>query len=248
MSKTIPLDNKFEDRSDDEEELIMVCPSLVEKKSNSKKVSSRPTEDSVVPESTEPVAEPTTEPTTEPVNSVTVVDYSEKSFVVRGDTMAIKEHMKSKGGLWNSRLKGGGAWLFPKTKREAVETMLSNIKDLQVEYIEPTDGLVVPKAKAEPKVSKAEAKIVDDGRQGVFWDMDLPEKGSTVKIFISGTPLDFIVTGFGMDKDDKNRKVVTNIFLDSKTSDKKDYLLIIMNGEWKLDGVTSSEQRVIFMK
>jgi hypothetical protein len=43
--------------------------------------------------------------------------YSEKCIVVRGeDTTKAKEHLLSMGGKYNSRLRGGPGWIFPKTK------------------------------------------------------------------------------------------------------------------------------------
>lgn len=53
--------------------------------------------------------------------------YSDKSFVIRGDTTRYKEDIKSMGGKWNSRLKEKnsedkfGAWLFWNDKRAEVD-------------------------------------------------------------------------------------------------------------------------------
>lgn len=44
-----------------------------------------------------------------------------KSFVVKGDTKAIKEGLKDLGGRWNGSL---GGWLFPKTKEVEVAAYL----------------------------------------------------------------------------------------------------------------------------
>lgn len=44
-------------------------------------------------------------------------EYSEKSFVLRGDTKPHKEQMKKMGGKWNTNLKGGPGWVFSKAKR-----------------------------------------------------------------------------------------------------------------------------------
>jgi len=44
-----------------------------------------------------------------------------KSFLVKGDTKAIKEDLKEMGGRWNNTLKG---WVFPKTKEVEVAEYL----------------------------------------------------------------------------------------------------------------------------
>ena len=48
-------------------------------------------------------------------------DISEKAFVVKGDTMAIKEQLKEAGGKWIPKYKG---WMFSKKRREQVNTII----------------------------------------------------------------------------------------------------------------------------
>lgn len=54
-------------------------------------------------------------------SNYTIVQYSEKSFVVKGDTRPIKDELKRLGGLWFKKECG---WLFSNKKREAVEAFL----------------------------------------------------------------------------------------------------------------------------
>lgn len=63
------------------------------------------------------------------VNSdITIQDYSEKSFIVKGSgTKAIKDQLKAIGGAWNGKL---GGWIFPKTKREQVDRLVG-VKPVQ---------------------------------------------------------------------------------------------------------------------
>ena len=51
-----------------------------------------------------------------------IINYSEKSFVVRGNTKDHKEDLKSLGGKWNSNLRDGGGWIFSNTKLPAFKT------------------------------------------------------------------------------------------------------------------------------
>jgi hypothetical protein len=53
---------------------------------------------------------------------ITIENYSERSFVVRGDTRAYKESLKKLGGKYNSRLRDGPGWIFPMTLKKDVES------------------------------------------------------------------------------------------------------------------------------
>jgi len=55
------------------------------------------------------------------ISNITITDYSEKSFVVRGDTETHKDDLKGLGGKWNARLRDGSGWIFPSTKKEEVK-------------------------------------------------------------------------------------------------------------------------------
>lgn len=60
-------------------------------------------------------------------DSVYIEDYEKdgeiKSFVVKGDTKAIKDEIKSLGGRWNKSLVG---WIFPMSKKLEVAAFLKN--------------------------------------------------------------------------------------------------------------------------
>jgi|21_taG_2_1085346.scaffolds.fasta_scaffold00057_11 hypothetical protein len=61
-----------------------------------------------------------TEPLQNTPSDIYIKDYSEKAIVVRGDTKPIKDHLKSLGGRFNFRLKGGAGWIFPKTRKNEI--------------------------------------------------------------------------------------------------------------------------------
>jgi hypothetical protein len=64
-------------------------------------------------------------------NTLTLEDYSDKSFVVRGeDTKKYKEELKNLGGRFNKNLNGGGGWIFSNKRREEVESFLNKNKKL----------------------------------------------------------------------------------------------------------------------
>lgn len=67
-------------------------------------------------------------------SGIEVEDYSEKSFVVRGDTQQYKDDLKAFGGKWNSRLTDRntgehfGAWIYPMSKKNQLLSWVSGAK------------------------------------------------------------------------------------------------------------------------
>lgn len=80
-------------------------------------------------------------PQFKPVETITgevnIIDYSDKSFAVIGDTKPIKDALKSLGGKFNFRLTCGAGWVFPKSKLDQVQTALGDIFNTPEEPIEP---------------------------------------------------------------------------------------------------------------
>lgn len=61
-------------------------------------------------------------------NGLKIVDYSEKSFAVIGETKPVKEQLKQLGGAWNRGLTCGAGWIFSNKARERVEEFLKTGK------------------------------------------------------------------------------------------------------------------------
>jgi hypothetical protein len=65
-------------------------------------------------------------------DQIYIEEYTQKSFVLKGDTKKYKETIKSLGGKWNSNLKDKkngekfGAWLFWSEKRKEIEKWVSS--------------------------------------------------------------------------------------------------------------------------
>ena len=55
-----------------------------------------------------------------------IIDYSEKSFVVVGNTKPIKDKLKEMGGRFNNKLSCGCGWVFPIAKEDEVLDFLSS--------------------------------------------------------------------------------------------------------------------------
>ena len=61
-----------------------------------------------------------------------IVNYSEKSFVITGNTKDFKDELKELGGRWNSKLTCGSGWVFSLTKKKELESWLSKKSSLPV--------------------------------------------------------------------------------------------------------------------
>jgi hypothetical protein len=56
--------------------------------------------------------------------STKIVEYSEKSVAVYGNTKEIKEQLKERGGRFNPRLKEGPGWIFSKKQEGALRDLI----------------------------------------------------------------------------------------------------------------------------
>jgi len=57
-------------------------------------------------------------------DSIEINDYTEKTFIVKGNTTEYKDRLKEIGGKWNGFKK---FWIFPNSKREEVERIFSDV-------------------------------------------------------------------------------------------------------------------------
>lgn len=57
---------------------------------------------------------------------LTVENYTDKSIVVRGSTKEYIDELKQLGGKWNSRLRDGPGWIFPKSKEKIIKSFISS--------------------------------------------------------------------------------------------------------------------------
>lgn len=58
--------------------------------------------------------------------AINIIDYSDKSFAVVGDTFPIRKELKQMGGCFNKRLSCGAGWIFSNKSREAVEKYIQS--------------------------------------------------------------------------------------------------------------------------
>lgn len=93
------------------------------------------------------------------MTDLTVENYSDKSFVVRGETKPHKDKLKELQGKWNSNLTGGGGWIFSNKHREAVDKYLSSLTDADESETKTASSKPKPVVKtvAQPAVKIASA-------------------------------------------------------------------------------------------
>ena len=61
---------------------------------------------------------------------ITISDYTNNSIVVQGETKKYKEDLKKLGGKYNSNLKNGPGWIFPKTSEKELSSFINGGKRL----------------------------------------------------------------------------------------------------------------------
>lgn len=59
-------------------------------------------------------------------DSISIEKYSERSFVVRGDTKPVKDALIEIGGKYNPHLRGGPGWIFSEKLRENVQSWIDS--------------------------------------------------------------------------------------------------------------------------
>lgn len=81
-----------------------------------------------------------------------LVYYSEKAFVLIGDTKAIKDKLKELGGRFNARLSCGAGWIFSKKKADEVRNLMASEKVEAVEELPALpEEIYIPELEEETK-------------------------------------------------------------------------------------------------
>lgn len=72
------------------------------------------------------------------MTNITIINYTEKSFVLVGDTKEYKDEIKNIGGKWNPKLKDCKGWIFSKKHLNKVVKFLKE-HSINYEFIEKQD-------------------------------------------------------------------------------------------------------------
>jgi hypothetical protein len=62
-----------------------------------------------------------------------IIDYSDKSFALFGDTKKYKEQLKLLGGKFNSNLKGQSGWIFSKIHKDKVISFMKTLNEEEIQ-------------------------------------------------------------------------------------------------------------------
>ena len=60
-------------------------------------------------------------------SQLNIDEYSEKAFVVRGDTKPYKDNLLNRRGKWNPNLKGGAGWIFSKRHLPTIKLFVDRV-------------------------------------------------------------------------------------------------------------------------
>lgn len=63
--------------------------------------------------------------------SIKIYDYTEKSFVLIGNSLAYKDKLKDIGGKWSSLRDGSKGWIFSKKRQEEVRDVIKSLGEME---------------------------------------------------------------------------------------------------------------------
>jgi hypothetical protein len=114
-------------------------------------------------------------------HQLTLEEYSEKSFVIRGDSKEYKEQLKTGYGKWNTGLKGGPGWIFSKKNMNTMKLFVNKInneteleeerkeynqkfKPMEAKY-DSDDEPLVPRKQVNCKLEKEQRKELEEQKR-----------------------------------------------------------------------------------
>jgi len=82
---------------------------------------------------------------------LTISEYSEKAFVVRGGNSKDAFELTKMHGKWNSRLKGGEGWIFSKKRLSAVQKFVAKVNESSSDESSSEENTSEPKSTSDRK-------------------------------------------------------------------------------------------------
>jgi hypothetical protein len=154
---------------------------------------------------------------------ITVSDYTNNSIVVQGETKKYKEDLKKLGGKYNSNLKNGPGWIFPKTSEKELSSFINGGKRLvSKEEEEKANELSKQKSKEwnEKRAlsSKSGDKTVDQGSDDVLTQL----KNIMAEMALIKKSLNMILTDDQKKRLNKEEKKIDKPILENSDSDEEE--------------------------
>ena len=159
-------------------------------------------------------------------SELTVEDYSDKSFVVRGEkTRDFKDNLRTLGGKFNRNLRGGAAWIFPKTKQETVVDFVMQVNSGEVSSALPgiTSDAGLP--------TVPNPNVRSNPYQYVKYKIYKPREGMKATLTTNGKTMEGRVV-----KTEINNNVVDTAYVEF---DGQRSLAITGRGRWEISGLFS---------
>lgn len=89
--------------------------------------------------------------------NIEIVDYNEKSILIKGDTKPLKEKLKELGGRYNPTL---GGWIFSKKKKEEIQKSLASFNNDKIKNVQVNNNKIENKIEnVQVNNNKIENKI-----------------------------------------------------------------------------------------
>jgi len=159
-----------------------------------------------------------------------VADYSEKVFVVFGESTKIhKEHLKALGGKFNGYLKqkpgfpGGPAWMFFHKLKSQVFDFINNVNTEKV----PTQQ-TIPSQGPQGALPTVAIPFKNAKFQSVRWKVFIPRDGMNVTVKANGAQLVGEVL-----QTETHHNVIDTVYITMSGNTSK---LVICNGRWQVWG------------
>lgn len=187
-----------------------------------------------------------------------VVEYTEKSIAVFGNTKDYKEELKDLGGKYNPNLQGQPGWIFSKQRQDEVVDFVdatnnaSHKRSPKVITNNPKTYVksraVVPKVSTLPKIPpkilpKSNLSLVDNANTFVGQD------GLRYQIIVNTCPLPYVGQKVLLVTADDNREYIIE-----DMNGNNDILLpidedtamnaVIINGKWQIPSITEKHELI----
>jgi len=174
--------------------------------------------------------------------NVRVINYTDKSVAVVGDTKFIKDKLKSLGGRFNRSLKerpdegfeGGAGWIFSRAK-----TDVDHLRDV-VDTVDNTDPTALSMCTSLDSVPDVYIQPVQPKYQMVKYRVYRPDVGMTVSVSTGSMTVNGEVIKIETHKD-----IVDTVIMKCNGDKGKMWQIVIINGQWKVMGLMS-DHRVRF--
>jgi len=151
--------------------------------------------------------------------NLTITGYSDKSFVIRGNTRPYRSEFSAHGGKWNYSLRGGAGWIFSKKHLSKMQRYVTKMNSLPVPNVS-LHKTVIPQAKKRKLVEKIEAEAEPEAEA----EFDLNVSDFSEESDFSGVE--------GKEEDKKEGKEKNNLHDEIMTHLRESELIHRNNNRW----------------